>query len=71
MIIDALLAVVIILSVVFQSGKGGGLAGALGGGSEGLFTGKVRSNEAILARITMVAGILFAITNLMLAKFTS
>ena len=71
MILDAVLAIILIISVVLQSGKSSGLAGALGGGGgEGLFTGKAKSSDAMLARVTMVTGSLFGIVTLVLAKIT-
>lgn len=71
MILDTILAVILIISVVLQSGKSSGLAGALGGGSEGLFTGKAKSSDAMLARVTMITGSLFGLVTLLLAKITS
>lgn len=69
MVLDAILAVIIIASVLMQSGKSSGLAG-IGGGSDGLFSGKAKTEESVFARITMISGSLFGIVTLFLAKLS-
>ena len=69
MVFDAILAVVIIASVLMQSGKSAGLAG-IGGGNDSLFSGKARSEEGMMARVTMISGALFGIVTLLLAKLS-
>lgn len=68
MVVDAILSVIIIASVVMQTGKSSGLAGL--GGGDGLFSGKAKSSDAMLARVTMFSGILFGVVTLFLAKLS-
>ncbi|MHB8896549.1 MAG: preprotein translocase subunit SecG, partial [Candidatus Geothermincolia bacterium] len=55
----------LIVSVLLHSGKGGGLASVIGGQSASLFSGTYVV-EKNLDRITVVLGIVFAITTLLL-----
>lgn len=67
MILLAIASVVLIASVLLQSGNSAGLSGSIAGGAEQLF-GKKKSKgyEAILARITTVGAILFVVLSLAL-----
>ncbi len=61
-IVQVLLAVVIIVVVLFQSGKSAGLSGAIGGGAETFFgKNKARSMDSMLNKVTIISAILFAI----------
>ncbi len=55
----------LIISVLLHSGKGGGLSSALGGASPSTFSGS-QIVEKNLDRITIVLGVVFAITTLLL-----
>ena len=55
----------LIISVLLHSGKGGGLSSALGGASPSTFSGS-QIVEKNLDRITIVLGVVFAITTLIL-----
>jgi len=67
-IIDALLAIGVIVTVVMQSAKGAGL-GAIGGGAQTLF-GQKKSKDEMLARLaTYFAGAWMTVT-LILAILT-
>lgn len=68
MVLEALLCIVLIASVVFQSGKGAGLSGSIAGGAETIFGGKAKGLDAILSKVTMVVGVLFAVVTLILAR---
>lgn len=68
MVLDAVLAIILIVSVVMQSGKSGGLSGAFGGSGE-VFGGKAGGLDAFLSKVTMVTGALFGIVTLLLAKY--
>lgn len=67
MILLAIASVVLIASVLLQSGNSAGLSGSIAGGAEQLF-GKKKSKgyEAILAKITTVGAVLFVVLSLML-----
>jgi preprotein translocase subunit SecG len=67
MIMLALASLVLIGSILLQSGNSAGLSGSIGGGAEQLF-GKKKSKgyEAILGRITTVGAVVFIIASLVL-----
>lgn len=60
MVLIVISSIVLIASVLFQSGNSAGLAGSIGGGAEQLF-GKKKSKgyEAILSKITTVCAVVF------------
>jgi preprotein translocase subunit SecG len=43
----------------------------MGGGADTVFSGKARGMDALLARVTVVLAILFAIITMVIAKMTS
>ena len=69
MVLDALISIALILVVLGQEPKSGGMGG-MDGGSDTTFSGKVRGMDALLARFTVVLGILFAIITLVIAKLS-
>ena len=70
MIIDAIVAIGLIASVLGQEAKSAGMGG-MGGGADTVFSGKARGMDALLARVTVVLAILFAIIPMVIAKMTS
>ncbi len=67
MILLAISSVVLIASVLLQSGNSAGLSGSIAGGAEQLFgKKKSRGYEAILSKITTVGAILFVVLSLAL-----
>lgn len=60
MVLIIISSIVLIASVLFQSGNSAGLSGSIGGGAEQLF-GKKKSKgyETILSRITTVCAVIF------------
>ena len=62
MILLAVASIILIASVLLQSGNSSGLSGSIAGGAEQLF-GKKKSKgyEAILAKVTAVAEVLFIV----------
>ena len=69
MVFDALVALVLIASVLGQQPKSSGMGG-FGGGGDTVFSSKARGMDALLARVTVVFAILFAIITLVIAKMT-
>lgn len=69
MIVLAIASIVLIASILLQSGNSAGLAGSIGGGAEQLF-GKKKSKgyEAILSKITTVAAVCFIVISLALVS---
>lgn len=67
MVILALASIVLIGSILMQSGKSAGLAGSIGGGAEQLFGKKKgRGYEALLSKISIVGAVLFILCSLLL-----
>ncbi len=62
MIVLIIASLVLIASILFQSGNSAGLSGSIGGGAEQLF-GKKKSSglESILSKITAIGAIVFFI----------
>ena len=70
MILDAVISIALITVVVLQSGKSAGLSGSIAGGAETLFGGKKKGLDEMLAKVTMVLGILFAAVTLAVVRLT-
>jgi preprotein translocase subunit SecG len=66
-IVHVIISVVLIVVVLFQSGKSAGLSGSIAGGAETFFgKNKGRTIDAILSKWTSVVAILFLITSIAL-----
>ncbi len=67
MILLSVSSLVLIGSILLQSGNSAGLSGSIGGGAEQLF-GKKKSKgyEAILSKVTTVCAVLFIVCSLAL-----
>ena len=65
MIFLAIISIVLIASILLQSGNSAGLSGSIGGGAEQLF-GKKKSKgyEAILSKISTISAVLFIVISL-------
>lgn len=64
-ILLAIASLVLIASILLQSGKSAGLSGAIGGGAEQLFGKKKgRGYEAILSKISIAGAIVFIVCSL-------
>ena len=70
MVLDAIVAIILIASILGQEPKSAGMGGMDGGGDT-VFSGKARGMDALLARVTVIFGIVFAIITLVIAKMTS
>ena len=70
MILLAVASIILIASVLLQSGNSAGLSGSIAGGAEQLF-GKKKSKgyEAILAKVTAVGAVLFILLSLVIVAF--
>ena len=62
MVLDVIVSILMIGSILLQSGKSG-----MGGG-ESLFGGKPTDMDEALARITVVLGLIFAVINVAIAR---
>lgn len=66
-ILHAIIAIILIGVVLFQSGKQAGMSGSIAGGSETFFgKSKARTIDAILERATSWVAILFLVTSIAL-----
>lgn len=66
-IFHAIIALVLVGVVLFQSGKRAGISGSIAGGSETFFgKSKARTIDAILERATSWIAILFVVTSILL-----
>lgn len=71
MVIDAIIAVILIATIVLQSGKSAGMGGSIGGGADQVFGGKAGGMDALLSKLTMILGAIFAILTLIIAKLSA
>ena len=72
MLLLAIASIVLILSVLLQSGNSDGLSGSIAGGAEQLFGKKKgRGYEAILSKITVVCAVLFIVLSLAIVSMFS
>ena len=69
MVLDAIISIALILVILGQEAKAGGMGG-MDGGTDDVFSGKVRGIDALLARLTIILGVLFAIITLIIAKLS-
>ena len=67
-ILDVFVCIALIASVLLQSGQGAGLSDAFGGGGGGAFFGKGNDVDAVMSKVTIILGVLFAVITLALAK---
>lgn len=68
MVVDALVAIALIASVLAQEPKSAGMG--FGGGDDAVFSSKARGMDALLARVTVVLGVLFGALTLVIVKLT-
>ena len=69
MVLDAIISIALISVILGQEAKSGGMGG-MDGGSDAVFSGKARGMDALLARLTVILGILFAVITLIIAKLS-
>ena len=70
MILDALVCIVLIASILGQEAKSAGMGG-MDGGTDTVFSSKARGMDALLARVTVVFAILFAVITIAIARMTA
>ena len=70
MVLDAIVAIILIASILGQEPKSAGMGG-MDGGDDTVFSGKARGMDALLARVTVIFGIIFAVVTIIIAKMTS
>jgi preprotein translocase subunit SecG len=70
MVLDALIAIILVVVVLAQEPKSAGMGG-FDGGADTVFSGKARGIDALLARLTVVFAIFFGAITLVIAKMTT
>ena len=70
MVLDAIVAIILIASILGQEPKSAGMGG-MDGGDDTVFSGKARGMDALLARVTVIFGVIFAVVTIIIAKMTS
>ena len=70
MVLDAIISIGLIGAILGQEAKSGGMGG-MDGSSDAVFSGKARGMDALLARVTVVLGVLFALITIIIAKMVS
>ncbi len=63
--LHVIVCIAVIAVVLLQSGKSAGLSGSIAGGAETFF-GRKKGLDELLGKITIVVGVLFAVTSLVL-----
>ncbi|QXM05692.1 preprotein translocase subunit SecG [Crassaminicella indica] len=67
MIIQVIASIILIASILLQSGKSAGLSGSIAGGAEQLMgKQKGRSYETLLSKVTSIGAGVFIITSIVL-----
>ena len=61
MVIQVILCIILIGSVLFQSGKGEGLSSAISGGGAQLWAKQNRGFDALLSKVTKITAFLFIV----------
>ena len=64
-VIHVLVSFVLVLVILLQAGKGGGLGAAFGGGAQSVFGG--RGAQTFLGKVTSAAAAIFMLTSLTLS----
>lgn len=64
--LHVVIVLVLIATVLLQSGKSAGLSGAISGGAETVF-GKKKGIDALLNKITTVSAVIFIVNSIVLA----
>ena len=67
-VVQIIVSLVLIVSVLMQSGKQAGLSGSIAGGAETFFgKNKARTLDGLLSRLTTVMAILFIVISFVLS----
>lgn len=61
MVVQLIVSIILIVTILLQSGKSAGLSGSIAGGAEQMWGSKARGYEAMLSKLTAVSAALFII----------
>ena len=70
-ILQLIAALILILVVLFQSGKSQGLSGAINGSAYGANNTRLTPADQMLAKVTRIAGIVFFVVAILACVFAS
>ena len=70
MVLDAIVCIALIAAVLGQEAKSEGMAG-MGGAADTVFSSKARGMDALLARVTVVLAVVFAVITCVITRMTS
>ena len=70
-ILQLIAALLLILIVLFQSGKSQGLSGAINGSAYGANNARLTPADQMLAKVTRIAGIVFFVVAILACGFAS
>ena len=70
MMIHVLVCILLVISILLQSSKGGGMAGMFGGGGMGAVFGG-RGAASFLSKVTLWLGVTFAVTSVTIALLST
>ena len=70
-VVQLLAALVLILIILFQSGKSQGLSGAINGSAYGANNARLTPADQMLAKVTRIAGIVFFVVAILACVFAS
>lgn len=65
-VVHVIISLLLIASILLQSGKSAGLSGAIAGGAQS-FMGKKKGIDDFLGKVTTVVAILFIVNSILLA----
>ncbi|MFW5648220.1 MAG: preprotein translocase subunit SecG [Candidatus Alkaliphilus sp. MAG34] len=68
MVIQVIVCIVLIVSILLQSGKGEGLSGAISGGGAQLWSRQNRGFDALLSKVTKITAFIFIAIAVILIK---
>ena len=69
MFAEVIIAILLIVVVVLQSGKSAGMGGAVSGGADTVFGGKARGIDGLLSKCTVILAVLFGAFSLWLGFY--
>lgn len=64
-----IVSLLLIIVTIAQESKQPGMGSSIGGGTQAMAGGKTRGKDAVLAKFTVILGIMFAILCIFLGRF--
>lgn len=64
-----IVSILLIVVIVAQEAKTAGMGAGMGGGGESMLGGRTRGKDAVLAKMTVIIGVVFALVCLILGRY--